>query len=234
MFNPELDLESIAKTYFRDGRVVITNALPPDVADSLHAELSTRVPWSLAYRRGDESKRMDAGDYAALSGERRRLLLQEAYEEAASAFQFVYESYMLITAYLEDPDMPTPLKALVETLNSVATRQILGTLVGRDDVRKVDGQATCYRSGHFLTYHDDRRKDHGRLAAYVLNLTPNWRSDWGGLLHFMDPTGRVSGTVVPAFNQLTLFRVPQGHCVSLVAPFASAPRLSITGWLRSE
>jgi Rps23 Pro-64 3,4-dihydroxylase Tpa1-like proline 4-hydroxylase len=36
----------------------------------------------------------------------------------------------------------------------------------------------------------------------------------------------------PRFNALHLFKVPQRHSVSLVAPFAGAPRLSITGWLR--
>jgi Rps23 Pro-64 3,4-dihydroxylase Tpa1-like proline 4-hydroxylase len=38
---------------------------------------------------------------------------------------------------------------------------------------------------------------------------------------------------VPAFNALNVFRVPALHSVSTVAPFVSAARLSLTGWLRS-
>ena len=37
----------------------------------------------------------------------------------------------------------------------------------------------------------------------------------------------------PAFNSLNVFKVPAQHAVSIVAPFAGAPRLSITGWIRS-
>ena len=58
-------------------------------------------------------------------------------------------------------------------------------------------------------------------------------ADWGGLLHFLDPTGqRAVDTFTPVWNSLSLFRVPQMHEVSLVAPWAGSPRYSITGWFR--
>jgi SM-20-related protein len=33
---------------------------------------------------------------------------------------------------------------------------------------------------------------------------------------------------------LTIFKVPRQHSVGFVAPFAAAPRHSITGWLRND
>jgi Rps23 Pro-64 3,4-dihydroxylase Tpa1-like proline 4-hydroxylase len=39
---------------------------------------------------------------------------------------------------------------------------------------------------------------------------------------------------IPAFNALTLFRVPQWHSVSYVTPFAMGPRFSVTGWFRGN
>jgi Rps23 Pro-64 3,4-dihydroxylase Tpa1-like proline 4-hydroxylase len=65
-------------------------------------------------------------------------------------------------------------------------------------------------------------------------MTPRWRVDWGGLLLFVDERGNVSRGLTPAFNALNLFRTPQPHTVSAVAPFAGANRLSITGWLRPK
>ncbi len=35
---------------------------------------------------------------------------------------------------------------------------------------------------------------------------------------------------VPRFNSMVMFKVPLMHCVSYVAPFAQAPRHSLTGW----
>ena len=66
----------------------------------------------------------------------------------------------------------------------------------------------------------------------MLNLTPDWRTDWGGLLAFIDEDGHVAEAYRPSYNALNIFRVPQRHAVSFVAPFAGAPRLSITGWIR--
>ena len=70
--------------------------------------------------------------------------------------------------------------------------------------------------------------------AYVLNMTPQWRWDWGGALLFSDRPGHVSEGYLPAFNALNIFAVPQPHLVEFVSPFAGAQRYSITGWFRSR
>jgi SM-20-related protein len=49
---------------------------------------------------------------------------------------------------------------------------------------------------------------------------------------FIDARGHVTQGLTPAFNALNLFKTPQLHSVSAVAPFAGANRLSVTGWLR--
>ena len=61
-----------------------------------------------------------------------------------------------------------------------------------------------------------------------------WRAEWGGLLLFKDDAGEVVEAFTPGFNVLNVFRVPQAHAVSMVTPFAGAPRLSITGWWRTQ
>ena len=68
----------------------------------------------------------------------------------------------------------------------------------------------------------------------MLNLTPRWRAEWGGQLQFLNTEGEVTESLIPVFDTLNVFRVPQSHAVSVVAPFAGAPRYSITGWWRSQ
>lgn len=121
---------------------------------------------------------------------------------------------------------------LLEAMNTAPALEMWRELTGDPDVGLVDGQATRYLPGHFLTRHDDDVEGKNRVAAYVLNLSPEWASEWGGLLQFHDAAGEVTGAMVPGFNVLNLFRVPQSHSVSIVAPFAPAPRYSITGWIR--
>ena len=103
-------------------------------------------------------------------------------------------------------------------------------MTGAADIAFADAQATAYAPGDFLTAHDDNVAGKARRAAYVLGLTPGWRTDWGGLLLFH----RDSTAWVPRFNTLNLFGVPQPHSVSQVASFAGNRRYAVTGWLRAS
>jgi Rps23 Pro-64 3,4-dihydroxylase Tpa1-like proline 4-hydroxylase len=102
------------------------------------------------------------------------------------------------------------------------------TLVDEAGITVIDGRATRYGPGDFLTHHDDHSGN--RHTAYVLGLSPEWRPDWGGLLMLHDPAEARSQALHPQFNTLTLFRVPCDHSVSIVAPFAPVPRYAVTGW----
>ena len=70
-----------------------------------------------------------------------------------------------------------------------------------------------------------------RLVAYTIGFSRPWRADWGGQLLLHDEYGDVERGFAPAFNTLTMFRVPRVHSVAPVAPYAGAPRFSVTGWL---
>lgn len=65
-------------------------------------------------------------------------------------------------------------------------------------------------------------------AGFVLDLNADWRSEWGGLLLFVEPSGRVEGWR-PEPGGLTLF---QGHAppvLTQVTPAALAHRLALIG-----
>ena len=122
-----------------------------------------------------------------------------------------------------------------DRFDSVAPEYIgfVRSITGDAAIRRANAQATRYRPGHFLRYHTDIDSSEGRRYAYVLNLTRGWQPDWGGLLQFVDDDGRIIDTFLPRWNSLSLFRVPAGHLVSMVAPWADEERLAITGWLLS-
>lgn len=88
-----------------------------------------------------------------------------------------------------------------------------------------------YNSGHFLSPHSD--KGNGKIA-FVINLTRNWKPQYGGNLHFLNNTrDEVIKVITPKFNSIVLFYVPpEGipHFVSHVSPFVKQNRFTITGW----
>ncbi len=161
-------------------------------------------------------------------------LIGMAHEEAVEGFQYIYDRLRLGPARAMGLKAPQALYDLHDLFNAPEFLDFARRLTGDDRIAYVDAQATRYLAGHFLNGHDDRQEEAGRLYAYVLNLSPVWRAEWGGLLMFLGDDGDVVETYVPAAGTLNVFRVPQAHMVSMVAPFAGAPRYSVTGWWRSE
>jgi len=94
--------------------------------------------------------------------------------------------------------------------------------------------ASKYTEGCFLSPHTDH--SNGDIG-FVYQLTKDWKPQWGGLLNFMDDSGKMITSVeVPTFNSLTLFHLPGGsgkwHYVSHVNPGVEAARLAYTGWFK--
>ncbi|MEO8001445.1 MAG: 2OG-Fe(II) oxygenase family protein [Arenimonas sp.] len=231
MINNDLDFEGYRIDLARHTRVQIPDFLQLDAAERLRSCLQNEVPWSLAERSDGISKTIAAEDYAAINSAARAEHLLRAYELAKTQFQFVYESYMMVKAAKERKDPSLILHAILDFLNSEEFISFARWLVNDPKITHVSAQATRYRAGHFLTRHHDQDQHEDRAYAYVINLTKNWPADWGGLLQFENDAGDVTQTFVPHWNSLSLFKVPQSHTVSLVAPFANEDRLAITGWL---
>lgn len=233
MLNPDLELDRYRQLLALSGRVQIADFLRPEAAERLHQCLQDEVPWTLALRTGSESRTIAHTEWSALDPAARAALLQKAYRGVSThAFQFVYESYMMVRAYQEGRDPGLYLHGVLEYLNSEGYLDLLRRLTGDAAIRAVSAQATCYRPGYFLTQHNDHHAEERRAFAYVINLTRRWHPDWGGLLQFHGEQGQISQTLMPRWNAISLFKVPQMHSVSLVSPWAEEPRFAITGWLR--
>ncbi|HET7845340.1 MAG TPA: 2OG-Fe(II) oxygenase family protein, partial [Xanthomonadales bacterium] len=216
----------------RRGRTQVDDYLQPEAADALHACLARDVPWTLAYRDAPaEPKVLDHATWTKLDAAGRRAVYERCYELAKTDYAFAYESYMMVRAYKEGRDPGLLLHRILEFFNSPDYLAFARALTDNRDIRRMNAQATCYRAGQFLKQHNDFDADEGRQFAYVLNLTRDWHPDWGGLLQFMDETGRVVDTLMPRFNTLSIFKVPAHHCVTLVAPWAHGDRYAITGWM---
>jgi SM-20-related protein len=229
-----IDCRGIAQIFKRAGRVHIAPILAPDCAERLLGELTSDIPWQLHLNDGEKPINLQGDGFEKLPEADRRKFLQGVYESAARRFQYLYNSYPVSDLYERGEQHTRYVMRVFEFLNSSEFLQFAREITGMPAIAYADAQATLYRPGHFLTRHDDEIAGKNRLVAYVLNFTPGWRSDWGGILQFIDRDGHIAEGYTPVFNALNIFRVPQPHAVSYVAPFAQAGRYSITGWLRAS
>lgn len=225
-------LKTLAADYADRGFVRLADLLPDAAAADLTRELLASPDWRLVLNQDDKLFELDRATQAGLGAERLAALDQAVIAQARRGFQYRYETIRLPDGAAARAAIDTRLARLGEALSQEPFLSVIRALTGADDISFADVQATLYGPGHFLSSHTDDVPGKQRRAAYVLGLTPGWRIDWGGLLLLHNRADGATA-LVPRFNTVSIFRVPQPHSVSPVAPWAAQPRLSITGWLRA-
>jgi len=216
------------------GYTSVSPLLDDESAARLFDRVNTWPRWNLVTCIEGEHRDFDAEGMERLEPGRRVPFNQLVFREAqAGGFQYLYENFALYESgrngRLDDPVLAGAFAFVRSEAFLTAAREI----TGYEDVTFTDCQLTRYRAGHFLTMHDDLVDGKSRRAAYILNLTPDWRVDYGGILQIIDEKGDVVCGLTPAFNRLCLLKVPSRHAVSCIAPFAPGARYAITGWLRA-
>lgn len=229
---PADTLTAAAANFARAGILRIPNLFPDGVAEALYRHFESDIAWNRVFNMGDDAWDLGPEVIAAMDRGDPGELISSIHDKARDGFQFLFDSLIVS----DDPSVRAVRGMLIDrvvgALNDPAVLNAFRIITGEPAIRRVNGQATRYLPGHFLTSHDDGIDGEDRVAAYVINLTRGWRTDWGGLLQFHSAAGDVPIALKPGFNTIHLFRVPQEHSVSYVAPFAAMPRYAITGWLR--
>jgi len=230
--------EDYRKEFEETGSVVIRDFLTPDLAESLYTFFNVEMPeewWSTAtYMPGSEVS------YIRNLKENQELI-QSLKESANKSF---YENSL-------SPDFIGGLTYhFYRTLNdhhencwckecnfrswllSDEMLTFMERVSGDRYTRTFTTFASRYSEGCFLSPHTDQ--SNGDIG-FVLQLTKDWKPQWGGNLHFMDDSGFViEKSEVPTFNSLTLFRLPdqvgKWHYVSHVNPGVKHHRIAYTGW----
>ena len=239
--SPTIDRATVSESFARTGRARINNFLTGGSARRVRDLLERGTPWSLVWRAGDSPPEVIRAETLSAVTADRYDSMQTALRAAMAgrAYAFCYSTYPLVQALLERWAPGGLHEQLLADLNHPALLDLIRHVTAIPELVKADGQATLYRPGHFLASHDDAESAKGRRVAYVLNLCGDpdgdpWRAEWGGMLQFLTASGEPDESLLPRFNALNLFSVPQPHHVTSVASFAPATRYAVTGWFRDR
>jgi Rps23 Pro-64 3,4-dihydroxylase Tpa1-like proline 4-hydroxylase len=229
--NPDLEVEGLRERFARTGRLQIRNAFHPDTAERLHRCLMQEMPWMLAYNDGETPSYLRKEDMATMTPDQQGAFMQKIFANAAQNFQYVYLDFPVSGTAKVEGQRKFYTHDVLTFLGGEEFQSVLRSLTGYERPLQVDSHATCFQAGHFLTVHDDLvNKNDPRVFAYVVNMTKDWRGDWGAKTEFFDAEGNVIESFIPVFNSITVFRVPQPHSVTFVPPFCPARRVAMTGW----
>ena len=232
--NPDLDQDQIASELARNKRVQIPDFMIAPGADELLQHLIDSTDWRHVMNAGDRVYEIGCNELEAMDEQQRVMLDRKIDAEAADGFQFRFDTIRVPDCEDDRSAMARTVADFASFLSSAAMVDWFRSVTRCKQIEFADCQATRYRNGAFLTRHDDAVEGKQRYFAYVLNLTKDWRAEWGGLLFFPEDKATRIDALVPDFNLLNLFEVGQQHGVTQVASYAPHPRISVTGWLRSR
>lgn len=226
---------AVADRLARTGRAQIADLLAEPAATRLLDEARRATPFQTVTTTASRGHvDMPAAWLESLTPAARTEMAKAVQETATQRFQYLYDSHPIWDMAQGGRLEGGPWRALIDFLNGEDFLAFARRITGEDRIAYCDAQVTRYRRGHFLTAHDDDVEGKQRYFAYVLNLTPHWRVEWGGLLMFHGDDGHVAEAFKPNFNALNLLKVPTPHSVSQVSLFAGDDRISVTGWLRGR
>jgi len=164
-------LADAASSYARNGILRIADLFPADVAEALYHHLDTEVEWWRAVSEAENAWDLAPGMIAAMDGGKERELIAAVHKSASQGFQFLFDSVIVSDDAAERKARGMLVDRLVEALNHPSSLETFRAITGEPDIRLVNGQATRYLPGHFLTSHDDGIDGEDRVAAYVINLS---------------------------------------------------------------
>lgn len=230
MLNQNLNVHALHEEFAANKRIFIKDAFTEEAAENLLNSLENEIPWQMAYMNGDVTYLVSQKELQAMTQQQLVQNQQRIIQQAKTGFQFNYGHYSVTGENLTPCSDDAFVNKVKDYMHTDAFFQFAKSVTGNDEINKFELLAARYNPGNFLLTHDDFKKTERRIA-YVLNLSKDWKAEWGGLLHFLDEDGQILDTYTPTYNSLTLFSVPAPHTVSYVAPYAGRPRYSITGWL---
>lgn len=232
--NPAHRPQAYNAVFKTSGRLHIPDILTPAASRVMHQILSATQEWtrSIHLHEGQDVD-LPVSELDQMSDSERVAFERSLTASSSDSLQYVFDTVRISAAITDGRPVSAPMVAVHRFVNSAPFLRFVSQVSGMTDLAFADVMATRYLRGHFLTAHGDENPRERRRLAYVLNMTPQWRADWGGILMFLDDDGHVAEGYVPAFNALNLFSVPQTHAVSLVSHLASTPRLSVTGWIHA-
>ena len=235
--NSNLDIDLLKNTFQQNKKVVIDNFLDLESAETLYSFFAHDMPeewWKASFIDFDNFSGDGYGNVVLKprTNENKQIIRQKLVE-SQKAFLDNKFSYFFDRTTTDHVDGCNCIECEYRKfLQDESTKKWFSNLIDDEITYVGEFFASRFLPNHFLSPHHDH--DKGKIAT-VLNLSKNWKPEWGGCLHFLDSDYKnVTRHVQPSFNKLSLFDIPSSngipHYVSHVVPGCKLGRISYTGW----
>jgi Rps23 Pro-64 3,4-dihydroxylase Tpa1-like proline 4-hydroxylase len=216
------NVEKLKSGFLSNGYVKIPNALSSSCAHLLYENILEQKQWNIVFKNQNQHQDLNNLEVEAWEDKHKDKLMSMIHTQASTGFQYFYETIPIYDIYYDNLMPGHFFNDILEFLNRDDTLNYFRELLGAPEISFLDAQITRFNAGHFLNCHSDDVNGKNRVAAFVINLSKEWRADWGGALHILNDDLEIDKSFLPSFNEINIFKVPVEHLVGVVAPFAMA------------
>jgi Rps23 Pro-64 3,4-dihydroxylase Tpa1-like proline 4-hydroxylase len=232
--NENLDPKEIKKDFSPKGRVHIKNFFGDKIAERIYTCLATKTPWQFTYNDGNDVHYLTPNDLKKMIGRRHSELSTNIYNRAKDQFQFAQQDYPLTVSFEKQTHPDIYLYKVHEFLNSKAFLSFAEKVTGVKKISKAETQAVFFTREQFYCQNDGTNGNDNNKVGFHLGFSKEWRPDWGGYHNFFNEDGNIELGLMPDFNTLTLFKLPQIQSISHIPPYAGTPKFGIHGYLQAD
>lgn len=225
--NKKLDAKAAAKEYKKAGRVRLTDVLDKASAETMFGLLRDHCIWDWTYRDGTKLKKISGRELNDKIQRRQREFYDKVYSQARNNSQHLFFTCPL--TFNRDGVEPPPLTEVETFFKSDEFRDLIRQIAGRKDGDLIDTQARWFNRDQFQTDNFDWIDESDNALMFDLSLAAGWRTDWGGLLQFLDGDGNIEEVWQAGFNSLDVIALPCRRAVSYVPPYMGSFHLGVTG-----
>ncbi len=234
LINSKIDPQSLSDEFINNGSVIIRDFLNQDYVDNLYNFFNSGMPENWWYATSSPGLNGYVKYIRDFEENKEEILKEKELSDIIfNKGDFAYHFYRTAGDHVEGCYCTEC--HFREWLKSDEIITFLSIVSGIKIKNFNTMFASKYSQGCFLSPHHD---DTLGQIGFVLQLTKNWKPQWGGTLHFIDDTQKIiEESESPTFNTLTLFHIPEGrgkwHYVSHVCPGVTSNRIAYTGWYTS-
>lgn len=228
------DTKKAAKALGKQGFVELREFFAADDVKGFRNMESRLPPWSITFRDNNATITLTGIQRQSMTDRRWRDKQGKAFELTRLEHQFYHLTRPLLDQEAQDgfPDDPFP--QLADTLGTSEFAELISEIAGEPSLKLLSADALLLGFNNFRSRM--RYSENGPSAHHFvfIELTQEWKPDWGGLLQFYTDEGDVSGGLVPRFNSLVVIRSDKDFGISFIPSFVYAQHYSIMATFAAE
>lgn len=224
ILNPYVDVVKSRRQYRDFNWSRLEDIFNASFAEKVIQDLVRNTEFENVFFIDGEQFAMTDAQLAGLPESNRNQLVKQIHDSASNGEGYLYSKRTVI-----NDSSANACSEVLKWLNSDETIELVTDITGLSDLSYALCDGVRFSKGQFLTDKANRITSKFEKIGFMLDFTPDWNINWGGLLHLHSVYEDSGVTFTPVFNNMILFDASFDYSVTYLANYIKYNRYSLMG-----